>query len=239
MGDQPSAKATPAESQRGGGPHDESVRRSPTGFLGNLSKKSLGVLGALFTAVVVSIVTTIVTGWLPGGHSATLSHTSSILFQPWTFAGKVSVDLHIASKVTGFCWAESIATPRQDAYRCMAGNFILDPCFAGPNGPDDQVVCTYPSPQSVTVMRLTKPLPFFSAPSSLSSPWLLILADGEHCYYETGGTTSPGGMRLNYECSRNSNLYGNINKADHIWTIFQQRNGSSDMTQAQIAKAYY
>ena len=88
-------------------------------------------------------------------------------------------------------------------------------------------------------MRLTRPLPIFSAPSSLPTPWLLVLADNERCYYLTGGTLTPGGLRLNYGCAGGNNLYGNINKAYRIWTIFQQRNGSSDMTQAQIAEAYY
>lgn len=51
---------------------------------------------------------------------------------------------------------------------------------------------------------------------------------------------NPGGLRLDYECGHSSNnLYGNIDRASRIWTIFQERNGSVDMTQARIAEAYY
>lgn len=122
----------------------------------------------------------------------------------------------------------------------MKGNTILDPCFAGPNGPSNQVVCAYPSADSVTLMKLTEPLPHFALPSALSSPWLLILADGERCYHSTGGTMNTGGLRLDYECNHGSiDLYGNISRASRIWTIFQQRSGSLTMTRTQIAKAYY
>jgi hypothetical protein len=240
MDDPLSAKTAPAESQEAAGHPDKHASRSLKRLLGKMSRKSLAALGAVLTAVVASIVAAIVMGWFSGGHTATLSHTSSIVFQPWTFAHKVSSDLHVVSKVTGSCWTGSISAPRQDAYRCATRHIILDPCFAGPEAANNQVVCTYPSPKSVTIMQLTTPLPTFSAPSSLLSPWLLILADGKYCYEESGGTQTIGGMRLNYGCGNGRDfLYGNIDKANRIWTIFQQRNGAPNMTQAQITTAYY
>jgi hypothetical protein len=117
-------------------------------------------------------------------------------------------------------------------------NFIYDPCFGGGN----QVVCPYNSPDSVAVMQLTRPLPVFSASSSLPYPypWLLTLADGEQCWRQSGATIAYDGMPLNYFCSKgDDNLYGEVNNADPVWTIFEARKGSSDMTQAAIAKAYY
>jgi hypothetical protein len=38
--------------------------------------------------------------------------------------------LPIARTVTGYCWTSSNATDRTDAWRCMTGNYIYDPCFA-------------------------------------------------------------------------------------------------------------
>lgn len=165
--------------------------------------------------------------------------TSRITYQPTTLTGQVSGDLHVTHKVTGYCDSESIAAPRQGAYRCVAGNGIYDPCFAGDHG-GNLVVCPYPSPDTVTVMQLTRPLPVSPTSSSLSWPWLLTLADGEQCWQLSGATTDFAGMPLNYRCGNgNGNLYGTINKTDPVWTIFELRNGSSDMTQAAIAKAYF
>lgn len=247
MDDQLPARAAPDARPEGGGYHHHSARRRwPKILTKILSRKSiLGALGAILTAVVATIVSAIVMGWFTG-RPATAVPTSSIFFQPWTLTGRVSGDLHIASEVTGYCWMESVAARRLDAYRCMdRQHTILDPCFGigsssqvvGGNSLS-RVVCAYPSPESVTVMKISKPLPVFSAPASLSNPWLLILADGERCYFDTGGTSNPGGLRLNYAC-RNGDLYGSINKTDGAWTIFQQHANSADMTQVRIVKAYY
>ena len=59
--------------------------------------------------------------------------------------------------VRGSCWTNSFASPRSNAFRCAAGNFIMDPCFSVSsklvNCPRDIVANTG------TVIDLTKPLP--------------------------------------------------------------------------------
>jgi hypothetical protein len=88
--------------------------------------------------------------------------------------------------------------------------------------------------------KLTQPLPVFSTAFSLDQPWLLILADGAQCLQVTGATIDLAGIRNSYYCGKsNDSLYGTVNKADPVWTIYDLRNGSSNMTQAAIAKAYY
>ena len=74
------------------------------------------------------------------------------------------------ARLAGHCWTRSIAAPaRADAYRCMAGDSIYDPCFAPPRA--HAVVCdvnpTTPNPGFA--MRLTQPLPNESVFAS-SSP---------------------------------------------------------------------
>lgn len=98
-----------------------------------------------------------------------------------------------ATHASGYCWTQSIAAPfRRDAYRCMLGNRIEDPCFhlsgettvlCGANPASSQA----PPP---LVMRLTRPLP---APASAAATaaadahaWLLQLADGRLCRPFTG-----------------------------------------------------
>jgi hypothetical protein len=37
--------------------------------------------------------------------------------------------MRVARVLHGSCWTGSIAAPRRDAFRCMVGNDIYDPCF--------------------------------------------------------------------------------------------------------------
>jgi hypothetical protein len=244
MGDQPSVGETPANPPQDDGPRDEASERPGwwKRFAAKLPRKGiLALASATFTAIVATVVASMVLGWLPWWHSAkSAGPTSRIVFQPWTLANKISSDIHVASRVTGYCWTESIAAPRLDAYRCLEPerNIILDPCFGDPFGSAKEVVCAYPTPESVTIIQLTRQLPVFSASHFVRNAWLIVLADGEDCSFATGGTANPVGLRLNYDCG-NRLLYGNINRTNRIWTILEQHNGSSDMIPVPIATAYY
>jgi len=101
----------------------------------------------------------------------------------------------------GSCWSNSLAVPSRDAWRCNAGNEVLDPCFDLGNG---RLVCG-PNPltgQPGTLIRLSEPL---SAPNLVaekpSNPWLLELEDGSLCSLATGATGQVDGKRINYLCS--------------------------------------
>jgi hypothetical protein len=80
-------------------------------------------------------------------------------------------------RVKGFCWISSMASGRSDAFRCTAGNFIIDPCFAVSskvvNCPLDMTA------NAGTIINLTKPLPEGNPPSRRSwPPWSLRVAEG-------------------------------------------------------------
>jgi predicted secreted protein len=60
---------------------------------------------------------------------------------------------------TGFCWTTSVKAPRKDAWRCMVGNRIFDPCFSIEGG---EYVFHQPNPATDTggfLVKLTEPLP--------------------------------------------------------------------------------
>lgn len=206
-----------------------------------LSRKGLAWIGVIATTVVGGVATTVATGLLPLGQSAksSPSPTSRVIYEPWTLSGALSRNIRIVSTRSGSCWRESLAAPRLNAYRCIVKNLIFDPCFGNPFGSTSRVVCAYPSASSVTVIRLTKQLPFFAAPAPLSYPWLLVLANGESCYFETGGTADAAGLRLNYGCPNNAYLYGPIDHSGRTWTIFEQRDGRPGLTEVHISKAYF
>ena len=88
---------------------------------------------------------------LSASTSAAITHTSVVLFSPWSSSG-LRNDFIVSEKVKGSCWTHSLASERPDAWRCMADHDIYDPCFSGsprkgtvacaegPEGPDVQVV---------------------------------------------------------------------------------------------------
>jgi hypothetical protein len=107
--------------------------------------------------------------------------------------------------VAGHCWTRSLAAQnRADAYRCMAGNSIYDPCFAA-RGRTDVMVCDV---NPVThgpgfAMKLTRPLPH-EAPYRWTTviPWIVELAGGDVCVPLTGThALLRNGATVGYECS--------------------------------------
>ena len=99
----------------------------------------------------------------------------------------------------GSCWTNSLAVWREDAWRCMVGNDIYDPCFAE----DDGVICGA-NPVTSTIsfaLTLTEPLPAPEVSSDTANhAWLVELADGTVCEFATGATGGVGDERINYFC---------------------------------------
>jgi hypothetical protein len=121
---------------------------------------------------------------------AVLTAAATALAAPTLAAhtGVVHVDvksMHVASRESGYCWTASIASQRSDAYRCMAGNSIHDPCFK--LSPSSVVCPTDPAANVGIAMSLTKPLPQ-PQPQSQTNAWRMELASGEMCNIGTGTT---------------------------------------------------
>lgn len=118
-------------------------------------------------------------------------------------AGKTKVVMYSAAgmKVTGkpvkgYCWTESLAVMRTDAFRCMIGNNIMDPCFMTSN---KTVNCPENMDKNSGVtIALTKPLPKNMSKKS-GNPWRFMLAGGVVCNAGTGTVIA----NYPYYCSGN------------------------------------
>lgn len=105
----------------------------------------------------------------------------------------------------GKCWTSSIAIPRPDAWRCMIGNEIVDPCFASS---DKKYAVCNPNPargEPGFRLKLTEPLPRPDVPAQsmtggYNSGWLVELADGTICRPVTGRSFEVLGKSANYYC---------------------------------------
>ena len=151
-------------------------------------RKSLIVYAFLLTAALsLTLFTT-------GGESTPVEKTKVSLFEPSIPKGP---------RKAGDCWTDSIAVLRPDAWRCMAGNEIYDPCFSR-HDLKDAVVCgaNPASGNAGFVLNLTKPLPKGSAKTSEQPrPWLVKLADGSTCEIQTGTIPFVASLTVPYGCS--------------------------------------
>jgi hypothetical protein len=125
---------------------------------------------------------------------ATPRDTQVVTFRPAVPSGR---------RRSGDCWTESAAVDRPEAWRCMAGNSIYDPCFSVAEL-QGAVVCGADPARGKGgfVLQLTKPLPA-REPSQVTDrlPWMLRLADGSICEVSTSTTAQVDGQDVPYECS--------------------------------------
>jgi len=139
------------------------------------------------------------------GALAVLMSPATLLSEQGTKIIRFVPDTAVRSVREGKCWTGSNAVSRPDAWRCMAGNDIIDPCFASAKG--KFVVCG-PNPAKGNpgfVLKLTEPLPKPDLPVQSSSNesgsgWLGELADGTIWRPVTGRSDEIEGKAANYYC---------------------------------------
>lgn len=136
----------------------------------------------------------------------------------FTSSGTLSPRFRVASTGVGYCWTDSLSTRAADAYRCMQGNVIHDPCFAAtPHA--DTVACFIDPWHPVTLLHLSKKLPRHSRVTGPTLPWAIETTDGRRCTFLTGATAAMGGERINYGCTDGSFLLGAPDEHRPVWTI--------------------
>ena len=166
----------------------------------------------------------------PGGGSAARAATTRLITY-WPFAqdGSVRPGLKIVRR-HGQCWTTPEATVAHRAFRCMAGNYIHDPCFEPPGGldPNDPSVVCADDPWAHTVIRLHLDHDTEVRAASNADPrvpWAMRLANGQRCLLQQGASMVDGaGRRLNYVCASPSSrrqlwLFGHVDRAHGTWRI--------------------
>jgi len=161
---------------------------------------------------------------LANASEAKVVRTQATVFEPFTAAG-VPVSRPLKT-VTGSCWTGSLASARADAWRCMSGNEIIDPCF-GSTQARAIVLCSANGPwdRGLLEIKLTKKLPTRYAnkgkPSTAARPWALQTSAGWKCELATGATDVIAGMRLNYFCEGTKRgLWGSPARGSQPWHIY-------------------
>jgi hypothetical protein len=146
------------------------------------------------------------------------THTTATVYQAFSYHGVIVPHVQVES---GYCSTTSGVTRRNDAWRCLVGNSIYDPCFSS-TFVVGVVVCPTPWKDTGIEIRLTQPLPQATshvAPSLALQPWALQTAAGAHCVLSSGASSIVHGQRLNYSCGTQVGLWGFPKRASQPWTI--------------------
>ncbi len=175
-------------------------------------------------AVVAAVAIAALVVVAAAGGAAT--RTKVTVFRAFS-GGKVAPRLTIVRTVKGECFSGSIADPRRDAWRCMSGNVISDPCFSDP-GVGSWVLCPAdgtPFGHEVIRVALSRALPKtlgnHGSPGQ-GNPWAVKIGlgkKGKVCTFLTGATFEFDGRRVNYGCDRKTFLAGSPDRSGPTWTI--------------------
>jgi hypothetical protein len=161
-------------------------------------------------------------------------------YTPFTADGRTRQDL-VVHTVAGSCWTGSLATPRADAWRCMTGNLIHDPCFSASRDARQVVCAEAPWEPKVTVMSLTEPLPLDEGNKGPAEPWwprawAFVLASGDRCVFLTGATDIVQGHRIDYGCERGGHALAFDSRRG---TVLVQNPESKSLTTERVSESWY
>lgn len=179
----------------------------------------------------------------PAHQASSPTRTEVKLITPFQ-NGSLGPGFAVASRGSGQCFATSVASSaRPDAWRCMVGNAIHDPCFQNVMGDPNSLACPdSPWTANVTLLTLTSPLPTEQRkeiPLKDALPWALELANGQRCTLFTGATAPIAGMRINYGCPGGFIVVGDIDRSQPLWRAFSQGEKATSLDLTDIAVAWY
>src|ERR1035437_8374763 len=118
---------------------------------------ALGVIAATVLAGGLDVYADVGAG-SDSSAAAPAPHTRARIYPPFAASGQSAAQ--VKSTVRGHCWTGSAAIDHQDAWRCLGGNLIYDPCFGSANA-KGIVLCPAIGPWSSSAIEieLTSKLP--------------------------------------------------------------------------------
>ncbi|MER5447153.1 protein kinase [Streptomyces sp. NPDC002764] len=174
--------------------------------------------------------------------ASTPEQTQVITLSPWTPGGTPATGITITGHASGSCYETAESTMRLDAWRCTAGNRILDPCFSPDSDPaDTSALCLDGAPDRMVELSVPDGFPGNNdhMPGGPDiEPIILVLANGTRCSFAGGGTSTLAGQRLNYGCGDGGYLYGYPNKTAALWTISYAAPNSGTSVSTPITTVY-
>jgi hypothetical protein len=176
-----------------------------------------------------------------GRERAGGSPTKTFIYRAFTASGKPAI--HVTMTVRGFCWEGSLATARNDAWRCLSGDYLFDPCFSSSKAKGIVLCVPVPWTRSGVKIKLTRPLPkpYAGKPSTKGLPWGIKTTSGLSCVLATGGTAAIRNVRANYGCDNSEEwLWGSPSRKSEPWTIYiAPMNAKKLSARVKVAVAWF
>ena len=178
-----------------------------------------------------------------GGWALTYSsqRTQTHIFDAFTAAGKAAI--HVTRTARGSCFTGALAVNRNDAWRCISGNTLYDPCFSSKKAKGVVLCPSAPWKTYAVKLKLTKrlPKPDPGKPSTSGLPWAIKTTSGMQCVMDTGATKAIGKVRANYGCVGSQNfLWGSPSRSSEPWTIYSAPLKATKLTQrVSISVAWF
>lgn len=191
-------------------------------------------LSAAIIAALASAGTSLATQQQVTTATTTQQVTMATIYHAYRANGTSAIPTHPRR---GYCFSGSSTAARSDAWRCITGNELDDPCFSTSITAPSVICPAGPWQNAGVEIRLTKPLPRHyanrGAPSLRSQPWALELYDGHRCLLASGASTTVEGQRLNYFCTinRHLGLWGFPSRSTEPWTILVAPFTATQLTQ--------
>ena len=221
----------------------------------------------LAVSVVAGVFSFFVTRALAGDE---LERTEIRIFRPYadaaTYEPTISPKLTVGKRLRGECFINvSLADLAvEEAHRCFAENYVLDPCWdVGDGLRRDRVVCVATPWDTEAVVVNVRRWTFLEGPTARvwkperdgppprrpaierTPPWAVELEEDERCYFLTGTSVVLAGKRANYGCDPDEKfvfdayLVGVPNRKTEPWTIRFIRPGANAVAEKRIAVAWY
>jgi hypothetical protein len=155
--------------------------------------------------------------------------------------GKIAPGVHVKQTARGYCWETSAVESRPYAWRCLKGNYILDPCFS-PARHGHTVLCPIePWSRQVLRLQLTRSLPTWQSNGyNQSLPVGIWTTTGKRCVHGSGATTAIHFKPITYACGGGGVLVGLAKRSTATWTIWYASSYKAHVvTRVGIADAWW
>jgi hypothetical protein len=158
----------------------------------------------------------------PGRAHATATHVAHV--RPVSKTGRLRSGYTIDHRRGhAHCVLGSEATGT--AYRCFAGNEVLDPCWVQAGSAHSHVICLgLPWSHNVSRLHVTKGYDNSAMTTPAREPWGVRLTNGTRCGRVQGASGSVHGRFITYFCqSSKTVLTGEPNRSQQLWRIHTAR----------------
>jgi len=213
--------------------------------MGSALRRAGRLIAAAAAAIAVAAASAGCGSSAPSGLNLHVSNpvpTRREYVSPVTSTGVPAPGYQITAHASGAsCEAGSEAVGQ--AYRCFAGNFVYDPCWAAKAAKPTVLCAADPWRHTAAELTVSSPLTAIPAEGAVAGePWGVQLTSGQRCLLVQGAHGDFDGQVIDYYCQSGLALLRGLDRKTGAWTarsVVTKSGRSSAGPVEQIATAWY